>query len=44
MKVAPFFIFGDHIEIDEIIIDGPEFLYETRVFSSNIKDLLKNIR
>ncbi|MFI5336121.1 MAG: hypothetical protein ACHQ5A_05030 [Opitutales bacterium] len=43
VKVAPFSLFGDHIVIDEILIDGPEFLYETKVVSSNIKDLLKNI-
>jgi hypothetical protein len=43
VKVAPFSLFGDHIVVDEIIIDGPEFLYETKLVSSNIKDLLKNI-
>lgn len=43
MKVQPFSIFGDHIVIDEIIIDQPEFVYETKIISSNIKDLLKNI-
>jgi hypothetical protein len=43
VKVKPFSILGDHIEVDEIIIDGPEFLYETKFVSSNIKDLLKNI-
>lgn len=43
MQVQPFSIFGDHIVIDEIIIDQPEFLYETKIVSSNIKDLLKNI-
>lgn len=43
VDVEPFSIFGDHIVINEIIIDGPEFLYETRFVSSNIKDLLKNI-
>jgi hypothetical protein len=43
VEVQPFSIFGDHIVINEIIIDQPEFLYETKVISSNIKDLLKNI-
>jgi hypothetical protein len=43
LSVAPFSIFGDHIVINEIIIDGPEFLYETKIVASNIKDLLKNI-
>ena len=43
VDVAPFSIFGDHVVINEITIDGPEFLYETKFVSSNIKDLLKNI-
>lgn len=43
MKVKPFSVFSDCIEIEEIIIDQPEFVYETKVVSSNIKDLLKNI-
>jgi hypothetical protein len=43
IKVKPFSIFGDHIVIDEISIDQPEFTYETKVIASNIGDLLKNI-
>lgn len=43
VSVVPFSIFGDHIVINEITIDGPEFLYETKIVASNIKDLLKNI-
>ena len=43
IDVAPLSLFGDHVVINEITIDGPEFLYETKIFSSNIKDLLKNI-
>ncbi len=43
VDVQPFSIFGDHIVINEIIIDQPEFLYETKIIASNIKDLLKNI-
>ncbi|MDI1320854.1 MAG: hypothetical protein PSW75_11785 [bacterium] len=43
VDVQPFSIFGDHVVVNEITIDGPEFLYETRFVSSNIKDLLKNI-
>lgn len=44
IKVEPFSIFGDHIVIDEIIVDGPVFNYETKLVSSNIKDLLKGIK
>lgn len=43
LDVEPFSIFGDHIVINEIIIDEPEFRYETKIIASNIKDLLKNI-
>lgn len=43
VSLKPFSIFGDHIVINEINIDQPEFTYETRFFSSNIDDLLKNI-
>jgi hypothetical protein len=41
--MKPFSIFGDHIVIDEITIDQPEFNYETHVVSSNFGDLLKNL-
>jgi len=34
---------GDVIEIEEIVIEQPEFVYETRLVSSNLADLLKNI-
>lgn len=43
VDVEPFSVLGDHIVINEITIDQPEFLYETKLVSSNIKDLLKNI-
>jgi hypothetical protein len=43
VDVEPFSIFGDHVVINEITIDQPEFSYETKIVSSNIKDLLKNI-
>jgi len=34
---------GDVIEIEEIVIEQPEFVYETRLVSSNLGDLLKAI-
>lgn len=43
VSLQPFSVLGDHIVINEIIIDRPEFVYETKIISSNIKDLLKNI-
>jgi hypothetical protein len=43
LNVVPSSIFGDHIVVNEIVIDQPEFVYETKVVSSNIGDLMKNI-
>jgi hypothetical protein len=43
IDVAPFSLLGDHIIINEIVIDQPEFVYETKIVASNIGDLLKNI-
>ncbi len=43
LSVAPTSLWGDHIVIKRIIIEQPEFVFETRLFSSNIRDLLKNI-
>ncbi|HEY8995071.1 MAG TPA: hypothetical protein VIM71_10450 [Lacunisphaera sp.] len=44
VDVEPMSVFGDHVVINEIAIDQPEFNYETKIVSSNIKDLLKNIQ
>jgi hypothetical protein len=41
--VEPTSIFKDAIVVNDLIIDQPEFVYETRLVSSNIGDLLKNI-
>jgi hypothetical protein len=43
IDVAPFSILGDHIIVNEIIIEAPEFNYETKIIASNVADLLKNI-
>ena len=43
VSLQPFSVLGDHIVIDEIIIDSPQFVYETKIVASNINDLLKNI-
>jgi len=43
MDVEPMSIFGDHVVINEIVIDQPVFNYETKIVTSNIKELLKNI-
>lgn len=43
IDMQPFSVFGDHIVINEMVIEQPEFTYETKIVSSNIGDLLKNI-
>lgn len=43
IDLEPTSVLSDTIIIDELIIDQPEILFETRVFSSNMGDLLKNI-
>lgn len=43
VSVAPFSILGDHIIVNEVVIDAPEFNYETKIIASNVGDLLKNI-
>ncbi len=43
LSVAPFSILGDHIVINELLIDGPVFDYETKLTDSNIAQLLANI-
>lgn len=43
VDLEPFSIFGDHVVINEIVIDQPEFVYETRLVTSNIRQLLENI-
>jgi len=43
LDLKPTSVFSDVIVINELVIDQPEFNYETRLISSNIGDLLANI-
>ncbi len=43
VDMKPFSVMGDHIVINEITIENPEFSYQTRLMASNIGDLLKNM-
>jgi uncharacterized protein involved in outer membrane biogenesis len=43
VAVAPFSLLGDHIVVNDVDIDAPEFNYETKLVASNVNDLLKNI-
>lgn len=44
IDVEPRSLMGDHVVINSIVIDRPEITYETRVTSSNLQDLLKNVQ
>ena len=44
IDVEPRSLMSDHVVINSIVIDRPEITYETRVTSSNLQDLLKNIQ
>jgi hypothetical protein len=43
VSVAPGSLLGDHIVVNDVLIDSPAFVYETKIISSNIKDLLNNV-
>src|SRR3954468_14173027 len=43
ISMQPSSLMADHIVINELVIEQPEFLYETKIVASNIGDLLKNI-
>jgi uncharacterized protein involved in outer membrane biogenesis len=43
IDVAPFSLLGDHIVVNEIIVDAPEINYETKIVASNVNDLLKSV-
>jgi hypothetical protein len=43
INMEPTSVFKDHIMINELVVEQPEFFYETRLVASNIGDLLRNI-
>ena len=43
VNLEPLSLMKDRIEINELIIEEPEFFYETKVVASNVGDLLKNV-
>ncbi|MEO6245070.1 MAG: hypothetical protein ABIQ12_06510 [Opitutaceae bacterium] len=43
IEVVPSSLRGDHIVLNEVIIEAPVFNYETKIVNSNVNDLLKNI-
>jgi hypothetical protein len=43
VKVKPRTLLGDPIVVEEVVIRGPEFVYETRLTSSNLGTILDHI-
>lgn len=43
IKLRPLTVIRKKVLIEEISIDSPEFLYETKIVSSNLRELLRNI-
>jgi uncharacterized protein involved in outer membrane biogenesis len=43
VDVEPRSLLGDHVIVNVVEIDAPEFNYETKIVASNVNDLLKNI-
>ncbi len=43
LDVEPRSLLSDTIVINEVVIDDPQFVYETKIISSNIKELLNHI-
>ncbi len=43
VSIVPKSLYGDHIVINDVDIEAPEFDYETKFVSSNVSDLLANI-
>jgi hypothetical protein len=44
IDLEPRSLTGSHVVINSIVIDQPEITFETRITSSNLQDLLKNIQ
>ena len=44
IQVDPRSLMGDHVVVNSIVIDRPEIIYESRLTTSNLQDLLKNIQ
>lgn len=43
LDVVPFSLIGDKVIIEEIVINGPELIYETSFRGANISKILKNV-
>ena len=43
LRVKPLSLLSNTIEVDEVIVEQPEFIYETKLISSNLGTILDNI-
>jgi len=43
LKVKPLSLLGDVVDVEEVVIENPEFIYETKLISSNLGTILDNL-
>ncbi len=43
VDIAPMSLLGETLVIEEVVIEAPEFSYETKLVTSNVKELLKQV-
>lgn len=43
LDLEPRSLLGDHVIVNEMVIEGPEFVYETKIITSNLREILNNI-
>jgi hypothetical protein len=43
LKVKPFSLFGDTVDVEEVVVEKPEFIFESKLISSNLGTILENI-
>lgn len=44
VAVKPLSLFGDTIDVQEVVVANPEFIFETKLVSSNLGTILENVR
>lgn len=43
VKVKPTSLLGDTVDVQEVVVAGPEFIYETKLVSTNLGTILDNL-
>jgi hypothetical protein len=43
VKVKPLSLLGEAVDLEEVVIENPEFIYETKLISSNLGTILDNL-